>query len=112
MSNPTRKIQRRRKMSDSHEHAHNDSERPAPLPQPSPESYIGMLKQRLEAKTTEISRLEDIEVQFAACINDLITEKNTMVSIINQITTENRELRKRLGIDELAVIETVESLED
>lgn len=81
---------------------------PVPAPeqrQPSLMSMNIMLNQQLDAKAQEIRNLEANQVARAAFINDLMGENSAMQAAMDQISAENRLLRKRLGLDELGALE-------
>lgn len=89
-------------MSESHSHPHVSA--PA-VRQASVESKMMFLEQRLSMKAQEIHNLENADIEKTALLNDLMGENSAMQAAINQITVENRLLRKRLGLDELGVLE-------
>lgn len=89
-------------MNENNEHNHDNQ---MMEPQPSSQSMILMLNQRLDQKATDVRRLENSEVEKAAVINDLMSENATLIAAMDQITTENRSLRERLGLDEIGAID-------
>jgi hypothetical protein len=106
MSSHSRKIKRRKRMSESHENQNENH--PAPPRNPSPESIINMLNSRLNQKAQEIRNLEDGDVYKSALLNDMANENAALTAAIDQVTAENRTLRERLGIDPLGPIEPVD----
>jgi hypothetical protein len=95
-------------MSESHENQNEN--KPVPSRNPSPESIINMLNSRLNQKAQEIRNLEDGDVYKSALLNDITNENAALTAAMDQIATENRTLRERLGIDPLGPIDSVDEL--
>lgn len=93
----------------SHPHPHpHEHEHAPPQQRPSAQAVIERLNARLTEKANEIRQIEDREVFWQALADDRGNELAALRAVADQVTVENRTLRRRLGIPELGALELTE----
>jgi hypothetical protein len=77
--------------------------------EPNAFTIIRNLNKSLDQRANEVRQLQDREVYLIALIEDLESENTGLKAGIDQITAENRVLRKRLGLDEVGVVDLTDA---
>lgn len=92
-------------MSDNHQHAAQPIQMQQAPRRPADERIIARLNMSLDARATEIRSLQD-QLTFQQALSDELVAENTgYQAALDQVTTENRILRQRLGLPEVGAVD-------